>query len=120
MGSAQLSFDDYAASRATRDAGMSAAVDHADTQHIGWTDRAYAFLKQFAKVHTSFISEDVSDAAIEADEPQPPTLRAWGSVYRRAIKDDVIIQSGTGRSRRRNASICPRWRSLVYRETLGG
>ena len=113
MTSDQLTLDDYAAAQAARDAGMSIAADHADAKHIGWTDRAFEFLKSYAKTHSTFISEDVSDAAIEAGEPQPPTLRAWGSVYRRAIREDVIIQVGTGRSRRRHASLCPRWGSLL-------
>lgn len=109
---------EMADSIAARNAGMSIAADNADAHHIGWTDRAFEFLKSYARTHSSFISEDVSDAAILAGEPQPPTLRAWGSVYRRAIKDDVIIQNGSGRSRRRNASICPRWRSCICKVTV--
>lgn len=106
---------DWANALAEREAGMKLAADHAEDLNLGWNDRAYAFLLKFARSHESFISEDVSDAAIEAGEPQPPTLRAWGQVYRRAIKADVIIQGGAGRSRRRHASICPRWTSLVCR-----
>lgn len=102
---------------AEREAGMKLAADHAEDDCRGWNDRAYAFLVQFAKTHDGFISEDVSDAAILAGEPQPPTLRAWGQIYRRALKNDIIIQSGAGRSRRRHASICPRWSSLVCRVT---
>ena len=98
-----------------RDVGMMRAARHAEQVHSSWNDQAYAFLVAFAKTHQSFISEDVSDASREVDFPQPPTDRAWGSVYRRAIKDDVIIQVGAGRSRRRHASICPRWGSNVYR-----
>jgi hypothetical protein len=97
---------------------MQQASDHAEEANRGWNDRAYAFLKAYAERHDSFISEDVSDAAIAAGEPQPPTLRAWGTVYRRAIKDDVIIQTGAGRSRRRHASICPRWGSLICKGDL--
>lgn len=106
---------ELAESEAQRDAGMKLAADHADAAHVGWHDRAYEFLVEFAKHHDNFISEDVSDAAILADEPQPPTLRAWGTVYRRAVKNDVIIQIGAGRSRRRHASICPKWGSLICR-----
>jgi hypothetical protein len=102
---------------AQREAGMLQAVTHAEESYSGWSDRAYDFLKRYAKEHPEFISEDVSDAAIAAGEPQPPTLRAWGQVYRRAVKDDVIIQVGAGRSRRRHASICPRWGSCVYRRS---
>lgn len=100
---------------AERDAGMARAINHANEDHHNWSDEAYAFLCQFAKQHQSFISEDVSDRSKATGFPQPPTDRAWGSVYRRAARESVIIQVGTGRSRRRNASICPRWGSLVYR-----
>jgi hypothetical protein len=96
-----------------RDRGMVSAALHAAETHERWNDRAYAFLVEYARKHQSFISEDVSDASIDAGFPQPPTLRAWGVVYVKAIKNDVIIQTGAGRSRRRHASICPRWGSLV-------
>lgn len=100
---------------AQREAAMKQAADHAEESCRGWNDRAYEFLVKYAKANPEFISEDVSDAAILAGEPQPPTLRAWGQVYRRAVKNDVIIQIGAGRSRRRHASICPKWGSCVYR-----
>lgn len=100
---------------AERDAGIQQAADHAEEARPGWTDRAFAFLKTYAERHDSFISEDVSDAAIAAGEPQPPTLRAWGAVYIRAVRDNVIIQTGSGRSRRRHHSICPRWGSLIFK-----
>lgn len=98
-----------------REAGMRIAADNAEVHHLGWNEQAYDFLCDYAKGHQSFISEDVSDASKEAGFPQPPTDRAWGSVYRRAIKNDVIIHVGSGRSRRRHASICPRWGSLICR-----
>ena len=106
---------DLADSRAERDAGIKLAADHAEDMHVGWNDRAYEFLVAFARCHGSFISEDVSDASKQANFPQPPTDRAWGSIYRKAVKNDVIIQVGTGRSRRRHASICPRWGSLIIK-----
>lgn len=100
---------------AQRDVGMARAARHAETVHAGWNDQAYEFLVAYARQHRDFISEDVSDASKKVDFPQPPTDRAWGSVYRKAIRENVIIQVGSGRSRRRHASICPRWGSLVYR-----
>lgn len=106
---------DWADAVAEREAGMKLAAEHAEESCRGWNDRAYAFLVDYARHHDGFISEDVSDAAILAGEPQPPTLRAWGQIYRRAAKNDVIIQVGTGRSRRRHASLCPRWGSLFYK-----
>lgn len=99
---------------AQRDIGMHRAARHAEEVHMHWNDQAYAFLVAFSRTHKEFISEDVSDASKAQGFPQPPTDRAWGSVYRKACRNDVIIQVGTGRSRRRHASICPRWGSLVF------
>lgn len=109
---------EMADSIAARNAGMSIAADNADSRHVGWTDRAFMFLKNYAKAHQSFISEDVSDASKEAGFPQPPTDRAWGSVYKRAQKESIILQVGSGRSRRRHASICPRWGSLICKSKV--
>lgn len=104
---------DFDAARQHRDAGMARAAEHAERVCDGWAEQAYAFLVTFAKRTDLFISEDVSDASKAEGLPQPPTDRAWGSVYRRAIKAGVIVQDGSGRSRRRHCSICPRWRSMV-------
>lgn len=98
---------------ADADSGMRQAIVHANQASTHWGDVAYDYLVSFARRTALFISEDVSDASKESGIPQPPTDRAWGAVYRRAIKDGVIIQDGTGRSRRRHASICPQWKSLV-------
>ena len=106
---------DHAIARAEADAGMRRALEHAERDVEKWGDLAYLFLEQFCRAHAAFISEDVSDASIAWGLIQPPTLRAWGQVYRRAIKSGLIAQDGTGRSRRRHYSICPRWRSLVFR-----
>jgi hypothetical protein len=93
--------------------GMSQAADAADRNIPGWTNMAFEFLVDFARSHDRFISEDVSDASKKTNFPQPHTDRAWGSVYRRAIKENIIIQDGIGRSRRRHASVCPYWKSLI-------
>jgi hypothetical protein len=95
-------------------AGMAAAIEHADRSDPGWSSRAYSLLCRYAETHEFFISEDVSDHSKSIGMSQPPTDRAWGPLYRRAQRDGVIVQDGSGRSRRRHASICPRWRSLVF------
>lgn len=106
----QLSID-FAHAEARK--GMARALEHAEADCPKWGDVALAFLTQFARTHKTFISEDVSDASKEWGMVQPPSDRAWGAIYRRAIKLDIIVQDGSGRSLRRHGSICPRWRSLV-------
>lgn len=107
----QLSLD---LARSRRDQGMTRAVENADRQSPEWSTLAYSFLLSFARTHQYFISEDVSGASKEQHFPQPPTDRAWGQIYRRAIKAGIIVQDGTGRSARRHASLCPRWHSRIY------
>lgn len=93
-----------------REAGMTAALEHAGD---GWKHEAFTFLCQFARTHEVFCGEEVSDAHIAAGLPQPPDLRTWGGLYRRAQRDRLItLLDNNGRSRRR-ASPCPRYRSLV-------
>lgn len=92
--------------------GMTAALDHAGEE---WKHDAYTFLCAFARQHEVFTGEDVSDAHIALGRPQPPDLRAWGNLYRKAQRERVIAHlDNNGRSRRR-ASPCPRYRSLAYR-----
>jgi hypothetical protein len=99
-------------SRKLRDDGMQLALEHAESESEDWGEVAYAFLLRFVMFHAyPFISEDVSDSSKEDPTfPQPPTDRAWGAIYRRAVKNGLIHQVGAGRSRRRHASICPLWR----------
>lgn len=95
---------------AAREAGMAAALEHAGEE---WKHEAYTFLIGFAKANAIFCGEQVSDAHIAAGLQQPPDLRAWGGLYRRAQHERVIaFVDNNGRSKRR-ASPCPRYRSLV-------
>lgn len=105
---------DMGHARSARDAGMQQALDHAEAVVYEWGDLAFAFLENFIRGRMYFISEDVSDAFKAAGHEQPPTDRAWGSIYIRARKAGWIVQDGCGRSRRRHASICPRWKSLLF------
>ena len=100
------------------DLGMARALTATMAADPEWADRAFAHLEQYAREHEAFISEDVSDASRDAGMPQPRTDRAWGAIYRRAAKAGVIVQDGSGRSRRRHGSICPRWRSLIFETSI--
>lgn len=98
-----------------RDVGMVKALLHADDAAPGWSEVAFKFLQAYARRFEFFISEDVSDASKVWGLTQPPTLRAWGQVYRRAAKAGLIVVNGSGRSRLRHASICPRWQSKIFK-----
>lgn len=107
---------DLARARHERDDGMARAIRHAEQDYPGWKDVAFRFLHNYALTHLHFISEDVSDASRAWGMVQPPTDRAWGSVYQRAQREGIIVQDGAGRSRRRHASICVQWKSLVFKD----
>ncbi len=100
-------------------AGMGQALGSALRADPEWANKAITFIREFSLKTEHFISEDVSDASREAAMSQPPTDRSWGSIYRRAIKEGIIEMDGNGRSRRRHGSICPRWRSLIFRTPCG-
>jgi len=106
--------DDRARAERLRDAGIARASKSADGAVPGWHDVAFNFLADFCRAHQSFISEDVSAASKLTNFPQPATDRSWGAIYKRACREGLIVQDGSGRSNRRHRSICPRWRSLVY------
>ncbi len=114
-GAGQFNFNDLLTAKVERDIGMQQAADNAERSSAGWNDVAFSFLVKFAENNAQFISEDVSDATKGTDFPQPPTDRAWGHAYKRAAKQKIIKQVGIGRSRRRHASICPLWGSLIFK-----
>lgn len=106
---------DFTTARVERNHGMQRATDHAADSCIDWPDRAYAFLLAFAKSHETFQSEDVSDASKrDPSFPQPPTDRAWGSLYVKAQNAGAIEPCGMARSRRRHASVCILWQSTTF------
>lgn len=98
-----------------RDACMSSAHNHAESDWAEWGDIAAAFLNRYAQRNVEFTAEEVTNASM-ADPifPQPADLRAWGSTFRNAIKQGIVEVAGTGRSLRRHSSICLRYRSKVF------
>jgi len=111
--SQQLTLDN-AMARAAADDGMRRALEHAEAECKNWGDLAFRFLTLFCRRNLYFISEDVSAVSKKYGLLQPPTDRAWGAVYQRAARAGMMEQDGTGRSKRRHHSICPRWRSKIY------
>lgn len=111
--SAQLPID-FATARAARDAGMNQAIQHAERVDDEWPDLAYGFLYRYALTHELFEGWQVTAEAKRLGYDAPTDSRAWGSIYTKAIRNGVIAMVGTGRNPHRHASICPRYRSLVF------
>lgn len=111
--SAQLAID-FAAARAARDAGMSQAITAAERQDDEWPELAYGFLCRYARSHATFISEEATAEADRLGYGSPTDPRAWGHVFQRAARANVIAKIGYGISQRRHLSPTPLWESRVF------
>ena len=104
---------DLYAARIARDAGMSAALSHADRVTDGWAEIAAAALLVFARTHARFTAYDFRQAYHAAGKPAPPTDKAFGAVFQRAARDGVIERVGYQPHPERHASPTPVWQSLI-------
>lgn len=107
---------DFAAERARREEGMAAALDHANQKVEEWGDRAMCFLTTYAKANEFLFAETVTTAAKAWRFEAPPTDRAWGGVYQRAVRAGVIERTDKT-MRRANGSLAMVYRSLVFRNS---
>ena len=105
---------DFTQGRQLRDTGMQQAVSHAERIDDEWPDRAYAFLREFARRNAQFISENLTGEAISLGYGSPADARAWGAIFSKAARAGVIERIGYGVSVRRHCSPTPLWRSLVF------
>lgn len=77
-----------------RDIGMKKATDNADSKTPEWSELAYKFLLSYISCHKEFMAEDVRKAS-EGIVPEPPSKRAWGSIFVKAAKNKLIVTNGT-------------------------
>lgn len=87
-------FDAAHAGAVLAEAGMTAAVEHADAEAPGWSDRAYDELVTYAKGHHFFTAEDVRVFAEGRGLPKPPDARAWGAISKRGAKAKIMTAGG--------------------------
>lgn len=104
------------AARAQRDAGIQAAVNHADAVDPGWPERAYRHFVAYARAHGQFLTEAARNAAECAGLAPPPDKRAWGGVASRAARAGVVVRTGYAPASdpKVHCSIATVWRSKVY------
>ena len=101
---------------ALRDEGMTRVADKAERGSPGWGDLAYAFLCVYASRHREFFPFEVTAAFENAGHVLPHDMRAFGAIYRKAIKHGMIKRgTSIGQHPQRHASACISWVSLVYR-----
>ncbi|OFE11416.1 hypothetical protein PHACT_12735 [Pseudohongiella acticola] len=83
---------DFTSGQSRRDAGMNAALDNADFDSKGWSDKALGFVRSFPSAQ--FQTEDVRQYATNHGLPVPPSARAWGAVITRAARLGIIRRVG--------------------------
>lgn len=114
----QLSFFDVQKPKASgemlRDKGIAKAVKHAEDTNHEWSKKALDFLYLYARAHDHFSGEMVRVEA-KGIVPDPPSLRAWGSVLLSGARRGWIRQVGfvhvqNEKAHRANAAL---WESLI-------
>jgi hypothetical protein len=81
----------FARAKTRRERGMVSSLLHAERGSEGWSDRAFAKLCQFSAIKRKpWTIEQFRWWAREHGLDDPPELRAFGGVTRRAINRNVI------------------------------
>ena len=78
--------------RKLRDEGIERAEEHANKNYT-WSDFAFSFLEGYICFHKRFMAEDVRVAS-SGIVPSPPSKRAWGAVFVKAVKLNLIRRVG--------------------------
>ena len=103
--------------RAAAERGMTLAAEKANRLVPKWTDIAYDFLKLYAAREHQFTGFIVVAASkLDKTFPQPTNERAWGQVFRRALRDGLVIKNGrTMPHPKRHGCAAWVWESLIFK-----
>ena len=100
-----------------RDQGIKRAVDHANQEQPRWAERAFNYLKEYARSNQTFMTEQLR-AKVEATRADliPPHARAWGGIIRKAKKANIIRSISLKQVTNPNAhcAIATLWGSNIY------
>lgn len=100
------------------ESAIKRAVDHADAIHEGWSEKAYEFFVDYAKINSRFKTEDVRAASVGV-VPEPPHRRAWGGIARKAAHAGIIHNHNneTGKVKNIKAHNClvQIWKSTIVK-----
>lgn len=93
-----------------RDIGISQSMETAEKHQENWTHFAYQFLLNYIKSNNEFMAEDVREAS-EGIIQSPPSKRAWGGIFVKAVKSGLIKRKGFQNVRNANAhmAIATKW-----------
>lgn len=95
---------------AQRDEGIRRAESHAEHLEPGWKEVAYGMLEAFCKARRGciFTSEDVRRWC-DLRGFDSPVPKAWGGVFLKASRRNLIRKTGTAIAKQRHGSPCPQW-----------
>lgn len=111
-----MSFDQFAEAAEKAQEGMTRALDRANRDHTDWTDAALEFLRRYAKKHQTFTGWIVTAAAeLDREFPTPTNPRAWGAVWKLAVKCEIVRATNVTRPHPKRHG-CPAmvWESRVF------
>ena len=76
--------------------GMKRAAEHAESCAPGWGDRALDSLRAYIDAHPRevFIAPTVRVWSVQHGLDEPPNEYAWGNVFRRAARLQLIVRAG--------------------------
>ena len=101
----QLSLIDKDLGVIYRDRGIAQSLTHANDIHDNWTHQALSFLKDYLLTHDRFMCEDLRVQS-RGIVPEPPSLRSWGGVIKKAQRMGWIRAVGTNNVSNPNAHRC--------------
>lgn len=107
-------FSNAAEAERRKQAGMRLALVAQDEKMPEWSELAYRAIVAIAKRQETVHVDDI----LREFDAQPVHPNAWGSVWSRAIRDNVIAHSGRVRPctahARKNKHNYPIYQSLVF------
>jgi hypothetical protein len=98
-----------------RDTGMKRSTDHANRERPNWSLQAAHALYAYCQEHKGeqFLCESVrawSEAKMLVSEP--PTSKAWGSIFKEAAKAGTVCKVGYAPSKSSNLSPKTLWEAV--------
>jgi hypothetical protein len=104
-----------------RDAGMSRATEAQKRKSANWIESAYQAIKYVAITQETVHVDDVAKV-IDGWLPEPDHPNAWGSVWRKAMRQGLIARTGEVKGAgtsfpahaHKHARAYPIYRSLVF------
>jgi hypothetical protein len=97
---------------------MEQARHRAEKENPGWSEAAFEFLKEYAKLNAKFQVEDMRVASQGIENLKCKNQRSWGSITVKAAKQGIIHNHDEEYKRVKNvnahATPSAVWKSNIY------